>query len=70
MKQAKLLDMQLDEVIDEKTYLFKHNQLENEIKDCLEQKSKLEKENFSAKTQLMFELMKNLYTSYFSCSKE
>jgi len=70
VKQAKLLDMQLDEVIDEKTYLFKHNQLENEIKDCLEQKSKLEKENFSAKTQLMFELMRNLYTSYFSCSKE
>ncbi len=46
VKKEKLLDMKLDELIDEKTYLQKHNQLENEIKDCLEQKLKYEKENF------------------------
>lgn len=70
VKQEKLLDMKLDELIDEKTYLLKHNQLENEIKDCFEQKLNIEKENFSAKTQLMFELMKSLYTSYSNSSKE
>jgi hypothetical protein len=62
--------MKLDELIDEKTYLLKHNQLENEIKDCFEQKLNIEKENFSAKTQLMFELMKSLYTGYSNSSKE
>lgn len=70
VKQEKLLDMKLDELIDEKTYLLKHNQLENEIKDCFEQKLNIEKEKFSAKTQLMFELMKSLYTSYSNSSKE
>lgn len=69
-KQEKLLDMKLDEVINEKTYLFKNNRLENEIKDFLEQKLDLEKSNFWAKTQLMFELMQSLYTSYFKSSKE
>ena len=62
--------MKLDELIDEKIYLLKHNQLENEIKDYFEQKLNIEKENFSAKTQLMFELMKSLYTSYSNSSKE
>lgn len=70
VKKEKLLDMKLDELIDEKTYLQKHNQLENEIKDCLEQKLKYEKENFWAKTQIMFELSKSLYTSYSKCSNE
>jgi len=70
VKQEKLLDMKLDELIDEKIYLLKHNQLENEIKDYFEQKLNIEKENFSAKTQLMFELMKSLYTSYSNSSKE
>lgn len=45
-KQEKLLDMKLDELIDEKTYLLKYNLLENEIKDCFEQKLELEKSNF------------------------
>ncbi len=62
--------MQLNEVIDERTYIQKYNQLENEIKDCLEQKSDLEKNNFSEKTQIMFELLKNLYISYSKSSKE
>ena len=38
--------MKLDELIDEKKYIQKHNQIENEIKNCLEQKSDLEKSNF------------------------
>jgi hypothetical protein len=62
--------MQLNEVIDERTYIQKYNQLENEIKDCLEQKSDLEKNNFSEKTQIMFELLKSLYISYSKSSKE
>lgn len=69
-KQEKLLDMKLDELIDEKKYIQKHNQIENEIKDCLEQKSDLEKSNFWAKTQIMFELLQTLYWSYSTSSKE
>lgn len=65
IKQEKLLDMKLDEVIDERTYLLKHNQLENEIKDFLEQKSRLKKDNFLAKTQLLLELAGSLYRAYF-----
>lgn len=56
MKQEKLLDMKLDEVIDEKTYLFKYNQLENQIKDLLDQKLVLKKDDFMAKTQILLEL--------------
>ncbi|MCX6077232.1 MAG: hypothetical protein NTW78_10180 [Campylobacterales bacterium] len=56
MKQEKLLDMKLDEVIDEKAYLSKHNQLENQIKDFLDEKSRLKKDNFVAKTQILLEL--------------
>jgi hypothetical protein len=56
VKQEKLLDMKLDEVIDETTYLLKHNHLENEIRDFLDQKAKLKNNNFSMKTQLLLEL--------------
>lgn len=56
MKQEKLLDMKLDEVIDEKTYLFKYNQLENQIKGLLDQKLMLKKDDFMAKTQILLEL--------------
>ena len=62
--------MKLDELIDERTYLLKYNLLENQIKDCFEQKLSIEKENFSAKSQIMFELVKSLYTSYSKSSKE
>lgn len=55
-KQEKLLDMKLDDVIDEKTYLVKYNQFENCIKDFLDQKEKLKNNNFSMKTQLLLEL--------------
>lgn len=65
IKQEKLLDMKLDEVIDERTYLFKHNQLENEIKDFLEQKIRLKKDSFLVKTQLLLELVGSLYRAYF-----
>ena len=62
--------MKLDELIDEKIYIQKHNQIENEIKNCLEQKSDLEKSNFWGKTQIMFELLQTLYWSYSTSSKE
>lgn len=64
VKQEKLLDMKLDEVIDETTYLLKHNHLENEIRDFLDQKAKLKNNNFSMKTQLLLELAWSLYKSY------
>ena len=40
------IHVRIDELIDEKIYIQKHNQIENEIKNCLEQKSDLEKSNF------------------------
>lgn len=70
MKQEKLLDMKLDEVIDEKTYLFKHNQLENQIKDFLDQISALKKDDFMAKTQILLELAWSLYRSYSTVGNE
>ncbi len=56
--------MKLDEIIDEKTYVVKHNQLENEIKVFLEQEKRLKTNDFSAKTQVLFELAESLYQSY------
>ena len=70
VKQEKLLDMKLDELIDEKQYILKYNLLENEIKDCLEQKLKLENNNISKKTQILFELLQTLYLNYSTTSKE
>ena len=61
VKQEKLLDMKLDELIDEKQYILKYNLLENEIKYYLEQKLKLENNNISKKTQILFELLQSLY---------
>ena len=61
VKQEKLLDMKLDELINEKQYILKYNFLENEIKDCLEQKLILENDNISTKTQILFELLQSLY---------
>lgn len=69
-RQEKLLDMKLDEIINEKTYLFKYNQIENEIRSLMEQKSLLERENFSMKSQILFELSQSLYSSYFRATKE
>ena len=70
IKQEKLLDMKLDELIDEKQYILKYNLLENEIKYCLEQKLKLENNNISKKTQILFELLQALYLSYSRTSNE
>lgn len=56
IKQEKLLDMKLDEVIDEKIYLFKYNQIENQIKGLLDQKLVFKKDDFMAKTQILLEL--------------
>lgn len=63
-KQEKLLDMKLDDVIDEKTYLVKYNQFENCIKDFLDQKARVKNNNLSMKTHLLLELAWNLYQSY------
>ena len=68
-KQEKLLDLKLDDVIDENKYILKHNQLESEIKEYLDQKFRLKNENFRRKTQIMLELAENLYTSYISLEK-
>lgn len=46
-KQEKLLDMKLDEIIDEKTYLLKYNLFEGQIKDFLEQKIRLKRQFYS-----------------------
>ena len=62
--------MKLDELINEKQYLVKYNFLENEIKDCLEQKLTLENDNISTKTQILFELLQSLYLNYSTTSKE
>lgn len=69
-KQNKLLDLKLDETINEHTYLSKNNQIENEIKDLLEQKEKMKKDDFTKKTQIMLELAGSYYTSYFSLNYE
>jgi len=69
-RQEKLLDMKLDEVISETTYLFKYNQIENEIRSLIEQKWLIEKDNFLMKTQILFELSESLYKSYFTATKE
>lgn len=55
-KQDKLLDMKLEDVISDKTYLLKYNELENNIKDFLEQKDALKNEKFDEKTQRLLEL--------------
>ena len=51
-------------------YIVKYNLLENEIKDCLEQKLTLENDNISTKTQILFELLQSLYLNYSTTSKE
>jgi hypothetical protein len=63
-KQEKLLDLKLDEVIDEKMYLYKYNQIENSKKDLLEEINNLKNDNSKEKTQIMFELAGSLYKSY------
>jgi len=62
--------MKLDDLIDEKTYLARYNLFENQIKDFLEQKSKLKNENLSVKTQILLELLESLYRSYSKATKE
>lgn len=69
-KQEKLLDMKLDEIIDEKTYLLKYNLFEGQIKDFLEQEIRLKKDNFTAKTQILLELAQSLYRSYLLANNE
>jgi hypothetical protein len=55
-KQEKLLDLKLDEVINEEKYLFKYNQIENEIKELSDQINSIKNDDFEEKTQMMLEL--------------
>gem|GEM_PF-2560600 len=55
-KQEKLLDLKLDEIINEEKYLLKYNQIENEIRELLDQINSVKKDNFELKTQMMLEL--------------
>ena len=69
-KQNKLLDLKLDEIINEETYLFKYNRIENDIKEFLEQKNHIKKDDFEAKTLIMLELAGSIYRSYSNANKE
>jgi len=69
-KKDKLLDMKLDNIINEETYLTKHNQFENAIKALMEQKEKIKKDDFEQKTQIMLELAGSYYRSYFRANME
>ncbi len=62
--------MKLEDTIKKDLYLLKNNNIENEIKDLIEQKGLLKKDDFKAKTQLVIELAGSFYTSYFNANKE
>ena len=63
-KQENLLDMKLDWKINDEIFLNKNNKFENNIKQLQEDKTKIKNDDFEEKTQVLFELAKNLYTSY------
>ena len=69
-KQNNLLDLKLENLITNELYLSKNNKIENEIKELLDQKEILKKENFTQKTQYMLELSQSLYQSYFNANFE
>lgn len=69
-KQSKLLDLRLEEAIDNDIYLLKNNQLENDIKEFLERKENVEKDDFESKALIMFELAGSFYRSYFRSNNE
>lgn len=70
ISQSKLLDLKLDETIGDEVYLMKHNQLENEIKDYLDQKARLKSNDILEKTGILFELAGSLCRAYFRANKE
>lgn len=69
-KQEKLLDLRLDEKINDKIYLDRNNQFENEIKEFLDQKEFIKNDDFEEKTQVMLELAWSLYKSYFLSNEQ
>jgi len=69
-KQDRLLDLQLEEKITQDTYLYKNNQIENDIKVLKDEKEELKNDDFEEKTQIMLELAGNYYRSYFKASND
>lgn len=69
-RQEKLLDLKLEDTISKEIYLLKHNQIENEIKEFLEQKNSIKKDDFETKALIMFELAGSFYRSYFKSNNE
>lgn len=70
MRKEKLLDLKLDETISDEVYLIKNNNIENQIKELIEEKDNINNDDFEEKTQIMIELAGKLYQSYFSANKE
>ncbi len=64
------MDLKLENTIKNDLFLLKNNNIENEIKELLEQKEKLKNSNFKVKTQIMLELAWSFYTSYFNANNE
>lgn len=69
-KQNKLLDFKLENTINQELYILKNNSIENEIKELLEEKEILKKDDYKVKTQIMLELAWSLYQSYFNANIE
>ncbi|MDD3144753.1 MAG: recombinase family protein [Candidatus Gracilibacteria bacterium] len=63
-KQEDLLDMKLDGIVSEELYLSKFNKFESEILDLKTKNKEEKKDDFLAKTQILFELLKSPYISY------
>ena len=64
LKQEKLLDMKLEDLLDDDKYLEKNNKFENEIVELKEQKNSIENDDFEEKTKQMLELGGSLYRTY------
>lgn len=69
-KQERLLDMKLDDVISNETYISKNNEIENQIQNLEAQKISLKNDDFEEKTKIMIELAGSFYQSYFRADNE
>lgn len=69
-KQEDLLDMKLDWKVSEELYLSKFNKFESEIFDLKSKNKQEKKDDFIAKTQILFELLKSPYLSYKNANDE
>lgn len=70
LKQEKLLDMKLEDLLSNDKYLEKNNKFENEIKELEEEKNSIKNDDFEEKTKMMLELAGSLYRSYIWWDKE